>query len=54
MLCKTIMMKRSQLKNNENKIRNLTNVSNYKKQRNYVVKLKRCKKDHFDRLIPEL
>ena len=47
-------MKRSQLKNKANKTRNATDVSNYKKQRNYVVKLNnQCKKDHFDRLNPE-
>ena len=44
-------MKRSQLKNKTNKIRNATDVSNYKMQRNYVAKLNnKCKKDHFDRL----
>ena len=48
------IMKRSQLKNKANKTRNATDVSNYKKQRNYVVKLNsQCKKDHFDRLNPE-
>ena len=48
-LCKAIM-KRSQLKNKANKTRNATDVSNYKRQRNYVVKLNnQCKKDHFDR-----
>ena len=46
--------KRSQLKNKANKIRNATDVSNYKRQRNYLVKLNnQCKKDHFDRLNPE-
>ena len=44
-------MKRSQLKNKANKTRNATYVSNFKRQRNYVVKLNnQCKKDHFDRL----
>ena len=48
------IMKRSQLKNKVNKTRNATDVSNHKKQRNYVVKLNnQCKKDHFDRLNPE-
>ena len=32
-------MKRSQLKNKANKTRNATDILNYKKQRNYVVKL---------------
>ena len=48
------IMKRSQLKNKANKTRNATDVSNYKRQRNYVVKLNdQCKKDHFDRLNPK-
>ena len=48
------IMKRSQLKNKANKTRNATDVSNYKRERNYVVKLNnQCKKDHFDRLNPE-
>ena len=48
------IMKRFQLKNKANKTRNVTDVSNCKKQRNYVVKLNnQCKKDHFDRLNPE-
>ena len=48
------IMKRSQLKNKANKTRNATDILNYKKQRNYVVKLNnQCKKDHFDRLNPE-
>ena len=47
-------MKRSQLKNKANKTQNTIDVSNYKKQRNDVVKLNnQCKKDHFDRLNPE-
>ena len=47
-------MKRSQLKNKANKTRNATDVSNYKRQRNYVVKLNnQCKKDHFNSLNPE-
>ena len=46
-------MKRLQLKNKVNKTQNATDVSNYKKQRNYVVKLNNQKKDHFDRLNPE-
>ena len=47
-------MKWSQLKNKANKTRNATDISNYKKQRNYVAKLNnQCKKDHFDRLKPE-
>ena len=37
-------MKRSPIKNKANKTRNATDVSNYKKQRNYVVKLKNKKK----------
>ena len=41
-------------KNKANKTRNATDVSNYKKQKNYVVKLNsQCKTDHFDRLNPE-
>ena len=41
------IMKRSQLKNKANKTRNATDVSNYKRQRNYLVKLNnQCKKDH--------
>ena len=52
-LCKAIM-KRSQLKNKADKTRNATDILNYKKQRNYVVKLNnQCEKDHFDRLNPE-
>ena len=48
------IMKRSQLKNRTNKTRNATDVSDYKNQRNYVVKLNnRGKKDHFDRLNSE-
>ena len=48
------IMKRSQLKNKANKTRNATDILNYKKQRNYVVKLNnQSKKDHFDRLNPE-
>ena len=48
------IMKRSQLKNKANKTRNATDTLNYKKQRNYVVKLNnQCKKDHFHRLNPE-
>ena len=47
------IMKRSQLKNKANKTRNATDILNYKKQRNYVVKLNnQCKKDYFDRLNP--
>ena len=46
-------MKRLQLKNKANKTRNAADILNYKKQRNYVVKLNnQCKKDHFDRLNP--
>ena len=46
--------KRSQLKNKANQTRNATDVSKYKKQRKYVVKLNsKCKKDHFDKLNPE-
>ena len=46
-------MKRSQLQNKVNKTRNAADLSNYKRQRNYVVKLNsQCKKDHFDRLNP--
>ena len=42
-----VIMKRSQLKNKANKTRNATEILNYKKQRNYVVKLNnQCKKDH--------
>ena len=38
------IMKRSQLKNKANKTRNVTDVSNYKSQRNYIVKLNnQCK-----------
>ena len=38
------IMKRSQLKNKENKTQKATNILNYKKQRKYVVKLNnRCK-----------
>ena len=49
-----VIMKRSQLKNKASKTRNATDVSNYKRQRNYVVKLNnQCKEDHFDRLNPE-
>ena len=41
-------------KNKANKTRNATDVSNYKKQKNYVVKLNnQCKTDHFDRLNPD-
>ena len=48
------IMKRFQLKNKTNKTRNATDVSNYKRQRSYVVKLNnQCKTDHFDRLNPE-
>ena len=47
-------MKRLQLKNKANKSQNSTDISNYKKQRNYAVKLNnQCKKDQFDRLNPE-
>ena len=47
-------MKRSQLKNKASKTQNATDILNYKKQRNYVVKLNnQCKKNHFDRLNPE-
>ena len=47
-------MKRSQLRNKGSKTRNATDISNYNKQRNYVVKLNhQCKKDHFNRLNPE-
>ena len=47
------IMKRSQLKNKASKTRNATDILNYKKQRNYVLKLNnQCKKDHFDRLNP--
>ena len=52
-VCKAIM-KRLQLKNKANKSQNSTDISNYKKQRNYAVKLNnQCKKDQFDRLNPE-
>ena len=38
------IMKRSHLKNKENKNQKVTNILNYKKQRKYVVKLNnRCK-----------
>ena len=47
------ILKRSQLKNKTSKTRNATDILNYKKKRNYVVKLNnQCKKDHFDRLNP--
>ena len=47
-------MKRLQLKNKVNKTRNVMDVSNYKKRRNYLVKLNnQCKRHHFDRLNPE-
>ena len=47
-------MKRPQLKNKLNKIRNATDILNYKEQRNYVLKLNnQCKKDHSDKLNPE-
>ena len=47
-------MKRLQRRNKANKTRNATNILNYKKKRNYVVKLNnQCKKNHFDRLNPE-
>ena len=50
----TAIMKRSQLKYKANKSQNATDVSKYKKQRSYVVKLNnQYKKDHFDRLNPE-
>ena len=43
-----------QLKSKASKTRNAADILNYKKQRNYVVKLNnQCKKDHFDRLNPE-
>ena len=48
------IMKRSQLKNKANKTQNTKDASNYKRQKNYVVKLNnQCKKDNFDRLNPE-
>ena len=48
------IMKRSQLKNKANKTLNATDILNYKKQRNYVVKLNnQCKKDHCNRVNPE-
>ena len=47
-------MKRSQLKNKAKKTRNATDVSDYKKQKSYVVKLNnQCKNDHLDKLNPE-
>ena len=48
------IMKRSQHKNKASKTRNAIDFLNYKKQRNYVVKLNnQFKKDHFDRLNTE-
>ena len=46
--------KRSKLRNKASKTRNAKDVSNYKKQKKYAVKLNnQCKKNHFDRLNPE-
>ena len=48
------IMKRSHLKNKANKTWNAVDILNYKKQRNYVVKLNnQCEKDNFDTLNPE-
>ena len=48
------IMKRSHLKNKANKTWNAVDILNYKKQRNYVVKLNsQCEKDNFGTLNPE-
>ena len=44
------IMKRSQLKNKANKTKDPKDISKYKKQRNYAVKLNnQSKQEHFDR-----
>ena len=44
-------MKRSQLKNKANKTKSIDDLIKYKKQRKWVVKLKKnCKKKFFDNL----
>ena len=44
------IMKRSQLKNKANKTKYPKDISKYKKQRNYMVKLNnQSKQEHFDR-----
>ena len=49
------IMKRSQLKNKANKTKDPKDILKYKKQRNYVVKLKnQSKQEHFDSLNPFL
>ena len=47
------IMKRSKLKNNSNKTKDIKDVLKYKKQRYYVVKLKNhSKQEHLDNLNP--
>ena len=49
------IMKRSKLKNNANKTKDIKDVLKYKKQRYYVVKLKNhSKQDHLDNLNPSV
>ena len=48
-------MKRSQIKNKANKKKDTEDILKYKKQRNYMVKLKnQFKEEHFDSLNPFL
>ena len=48
-------MKRSQLKNKANKMKDLKDILKHKKQRNYMVKLKnQSKQEHFNNLNPVL
>ena len=48
---RSAIMKRSRLKNKANKTRKAVDISNYKKQRNFLVKINNeCKREYFDKL----
>ena len=48
---RSVIMKRSRLKNKVNNTRKAVDISNYKKQRNLVVKINNeCKREYFDKL----
>ena len=50
-MLRSAIMKRMRLKNKANKTRKAVDFSNYKKQRNLVVKINNeCKREYFDKL----
>ena len=50
-ILRSIIMKKSRLKNKANKTRKAVDIFDYKKQRNLVVKINnKCKREYFDKL----